>query len=274
MPAASSAIRRDVARLRYLGDSGVVIAFVFGAPAGTLLQDHASVRLLPQDAGAGTGPRSGVQVVVGPVAAFEALAINDYLQEAELPFLCCSAAAEDLTQRRLTPWFVRTSSTSAQPCHPLGDYAAREIKYNKIVSISDDFSFCQEQTSGFQRTFEATGGTLVNKLWAPLNVADYGTYISQIGEPDAVFAAFAGANSLRFLRQYSEYGLKAKIPLVGSMTTVDEGVLLSMGDEAIGIISAGWYSAALPSEANARNSGSPSATKTPRSSPPMTRSHW
>jgi branched-chain amino acid transport system substrate-binding protein len=196
--------------------------------------------------------RSNVHVVVGPTAAFEALAINDYLQEAAVPFLCCSAAAEDLTQRRLNPWFVRTSSTSAQPCHPLGEYTARHLGYKRIITIADDFAFGQEQTSGFQRTFEAAGGTVVRKLWAPLNVADYGSYISQIGDTDAVFAAFAGANGLRFLRQYAEYGLKAKIPVVGAMTTVDEGVLHSMGDEAAGIVSAGWYSAALPGEANQR----------------------
>lgn len=196
--------------------------------------------------------RSGVHVVVGPVAAFEALAISDYLQEAGVPFLCASAAAEDLTQRRLNPWFVRTSSTSAQPCHPLGEYAARDLGYKRIIAIADDFAFGQEQTSGFQRAFEAAGGTIQNKLWAPLNVADYGSYIAQISDTDAVFAAFAGANGLRFLRQYAEYGLKQKIPIVAAMTTVDEGVLHSMGDEAAGIISAGWYSAALPGDANQR----------------------
>ncbi|CEJ13450.1 hypothetical protein BN1110_03766 [bacterium YEK0313] len=196
--------------------------------------------------------RAGVHVIVGPVAAFEALAINDYLQEAKIPFLCASAAAEDLTQRRLNPWFVRTSSTSAQPCHPLGEYVAKELGHKRIVAIADDFAFGQEQTSGFQRAFEASGGAILRKLWAPLNVADYGSYIAQIGEADAVFAAFAGANGLRFLRQYSEYGLKQKIPVVAAMTTVDEGVLHSMGDEALGIISAGWYSAALAGQANER----------------------
>ncbi|MBS7706627.1 ABC transporter substrate-binding protein [Chelatococcus asaccharovorans] len=196
--------------------------------------------------------RAGVHVVVGPVAAFEALAINDYLQEAGVPFLCASAAAEDLTQRRINPWFVRTSSTSAQPCHPLGEYVARDLGYKRVVTIADDFAFGQEQTAGFQRAFVASGGTVVRKLWSPLNVADYGSYIAQIGEPDAVFAAFAGANGLRFLRQYAEYGLKQKIPIIGAMTTVDEGVLHSMGDEALGIVSAGWYSAALPGDANRR----------------------
>lgn len=196
--------------------------------------------------------RSGVQIIVGPVAAFEALAINDYLQEAQVPFVCCSAAAEDLTQRKLNPWFIRTSSTSAQPCHPLGDYAAKDLGYKTIATIADDFAFGQEQTAGFQRAFEANGGSVSLKLWAPLNAADYGSYISQFTGVDAVFAAFAGANGLRFLRQYAEYGLKDQIPVIGAMTTVDEGVLHSMGDEALDIVSAGWYSAALESEANAK----------------------
>ncbi len=60
-----------------------------------------------------------------------------------------------------------------------------------------------------------------------------------------MFAAFSGANGLRFLRQYNEYGLKGRIPVISAMTTVDEGVLHTMGDEALGIVSAGWYSAGL-----------------------------
>lgn len=194
--------------------------------------------------------RSNVQLVVGPVAAFEALAINDYLQDAKVPFICCSAAAEDLTQRKLNSWLVRTSSTSAQPCHPLGDYAAKALGYKRIATIADDFAFGQEQTAGFQRVFEASGGKVVTKLWSPLNAADYGAYISQIAGVDAVFAAFAGANGLRFLRQYNEYGMKGRIPVISAMTTVDEGVLHSMGDEALGIVSAGWYSAALDTPEN------------------------
>lgn len=194
--------------------------------------------------------RSNVHMIVGPVAAFEALAINDYLAEAQIPFICSSAAAEDLTQRKLNPWFVRTSSTSAQPCHPLGEYAAKELGYKKVITIADDFAFGQEQTAGFQRVFEANGGSVANKLWAPLNAADYGSYISQISGVDAVFAAFSGANGLRFLRQYNEYGLKGRIPVISAMTTVDEGVLHTMGDEALGIVSAGWYSAGLDTPHN------------------------
>lgn len=194
-----------------------------------------------------------VQVIIGPLAAFEALAIDDYIRKAEVPVISPSAAAEDLTQRKPNPWFVRAVGTSAQPSHVLGDYAARDLKYKRIVMIADDFAFGHEIAAGFQRTFEENGGKVVQKLWSPLNVADYGTYISQIKpNVDAVFAAFAGGNGVKFLKQYNEYGMKAKIPVLGAMTTVDEGILKSMGDEALGVISAGWYAAGINNPDNKR----------------------
>jgi branched-chain amino acid transport system substrate-binding protein len=193
--------------------------------------------------------RDGAQVLIGPLAAFEALAIDDYIRQTKTPIISPSAAAEDLTQRKLNPWFVRAVGTSAQAHHPLGEYAAKELHYKRIAIIADDFAFGHEIAAGFQRTFEQNGGKVVQKLWSPLNAAEYGTYITQIDPSvDAVFAAFAGGNGIKFLSEYKNYGMQK--PVLGAMTTVDEGVLKSMGDEALGVISAGWYSAAIDTPAN------------------------
>jgi branched-chain amino acid transport system substrate-binding protein len=195
--------------------------------------------------------RYNVHVIIGPLAAFEALAINDYVRQAKVPVISPSAAAEDLTQRNPNPWFVRAVGSSAQFNQPFGEYAAKTLKYKRIATIGDDFAFGHETTAGFQRTFEDNGGKVVQKLWSPLNVADYGSYIAQIKpDVDAVYASFAGANGLRFLRQYAEYGLKGKVPVLGNMTTVDEGILKNMGDEAVGVVSSGWYSAAIDNPDN------------------------
>jgi branched-chain amino acid transport system substrate-binding protein len=194
-----------------------------------------------------------VDVIIGPLAAFEALAIDDYVRKAQVPVISPSAAAEDLTQRKPNPWFVRAVGTSAQPSHPMGEYAAKELKYKRIAIIADDFAFGHEIAAGFQRAFEENGGKVVQKLWSPLNAADYGNYIGQIRtDVDAVYAVFAGGNGIKFLKQYNEYGLKGKIPLIGAMTTVDEGVLKSMGDEALGVVSSGWYAAAIDNASNKR----------------------
>ena len=44
--------------------------------------------------------------------------------------------------------------------------------------------------------------------------------------------------------------MKGRIPVLGHMTTVDEGILKNMGDEALGVVSSGWYSAAIDTPAN------------------------
>jgi branched-chain amino acid transport system substrate-binding protein len=197
--------------------------------------------------------KNKVHAIIGPLAAFEALAVDDYIRKAQVPVISPSAAAEDMTQRKPNPWFVRAVGTSAQPNHPLGEYAAKELKYKRIAIIADDFAFGHEIAAGFQRTFEENGGVVVQKLWSPLNVADYGSYISQINpKVDAVFAAFAGGNGVKFLKQYSEYGMKGKIPVIGAMTTVDEGVLKMMGDEALNVVSSGWYTATVQNANNKR----------------------
>ena len=67
------------------------------------------------------------QVIIGPLAAFEALAVDDYIKKVGIPVISPSAGAEDLTQRKPNPWFVRGVGTSAQPSHALGhDEAAAQ----------------------------------------------------------------------------------------------------------------------------------------------------
>jgi branched-chain amino acid transport system substrate-binding protein len=193
--------------------------------------------------------RNGVHVIIGPLAAFEAIAIDDYIRGARMPTVSCSAAAEDLTQRKANPWFVRSAATSGQPNHALGDYAAKDMKLKRVAMIADDFAYGHECAAAFQRVFEDNGGKVVQKLWSPLNVPEYGAYIAQLKtKVDAIYIGFAGVNGLRFLKQYREYGMK--LPLLGSMTSVDEGIMKQMGDEAIGVISGGWYSAAIDSPEN------------------------
>jgi len=194
-----------------------------------------------------------VNVVIGPLAAFEAIAVDDYIRKAEIPTISPSAGAEDLTQRKANPWFVRAVGSSAQPNQPFGEYVAKELKYKRIAVLADDFAFGHENVGGFQRTFEENGGKIVQKLWSPLNTADYGAYISQIKpNVDAIYIAYAGSNGVKFLRQYKEYGMQGKIPVLGNMTAVDEGILGAMGDEALGVISPGWYAQTLNNPHNVK----------------------
>jgi branched-chain amino acid transport system substrate-binding protein len=194
--------------------------------------------------------RDKIQVMIGPLAAAEALAANDYILQQQLPTLSV-AAAEDLTQRTPNPWFVRGTSTSSQSAQPLADYCAKTLKYKRMATIADDIAYGHEMCAGFQRVFEDAGGKIVQKMLPPLTVPDYATYLAQLKTNiDGIFLGFAGSNGFRWYKQFNEYGLKGKINVVGGMTAFDEAVLRNMGDEALGIITACWYSADLDNPIN------------------------
>jgi len=193
--------------------------------------------------------RDKVDFIVGPLAAFELLAITDYIADAKVPMLSL-AAADDMTQRKPNPWFIRASATSSQCNHPLGDYAAKEMKLKTAATISEDFAYGYEQCGGFQRVFEDNGGKIVLKLWPPLVTADYTPYLAQIKDVDCVWTGFAGSNPIKLMKQYDDIGLKEKYPVLGGWTAFDDALLKSFGDEAVGAVSASWYSTELDAPSN------------------------
>ncbi len=193
--------------------------------------------------------RDQIDILAGPLAAFEMLAISDYLKEHKVPTLAL-AGAEDVTQRKLNPYFVRSSATSSQAMHPLADYARKELKLARVITISEDFAFGHEQIGGFQRVFEDEGGRVLAKQWPPLVTADYTPYIAQMTGMDAIVTGFTGSNPIKFLKQYADQGMKA--PVLGGEATVDDSILKRYGDEAVGVITAEPYSMDLPSESNRR----------------------
>ena len=194
--------------------------------------------------------RNKVHAVMGPLAAFEALAVDDYNKAQKIPTLSV-AAAEDMTQRKPNPWFVRATSTSSQCAHPMAEYCAKVKGYKRMIMIADDIAYGHEMNAGFQRVFEENGGKIVQKLFSPLTVPDYGSFLAQLNpKVDAIFLGFAGSNGFRFIRQFNEYGLNGKMAIVGGMTAIDEAVLKNMGNEALGIETACWYSAELNNPIN------------------------
>src|SRR6476619_6550539 len=193
--------------------------------------------------------RDHVDFIVGPLAAFELLAISDYVAQHKTPILSL-AAAEDMTQRKPSPYFVRASGTSAQAMHPLADYAAKELKVKAVITVTEDFAFGYEQMGGFQRVFEDAGGKVAKKLWPPIVTPDYTPYLAQLSGVDAVVQGFAGSNPLKFMKQYKDAGMT--LPVLGGGTAGDDALLKSFGDEAIGLVTASVFTSDLDTPSNKR----------------------
>jgi len=195
--------------------------------------------------------KDGVHLMTGGMMASTAYALAPYIDSKEIPMTYPIMSADDITQRKIPKWIVRTGWASSQPHQPFGEYAYNILKYRKVSIVAYDFAFGWECAGGFHKTFEDAGGKILQKIWVPLTAQDMSPYISQISkDADAVFAVFSGRLTLQFVKQYQEFGLKDKIPLIGGGTLTDEHALPSMGDEAIGIITPLHYSEVLDNPAN------------------------
>jgi branched-chain amino acid transport system substrate-binding protein len=246
-PLASGGIDMERALVQYLKEknntlAGRKVELFVGDSGGVPAQSRTKTQELVE--------RDKIQIMIGPLDTASALATDDYIRQAQLLTLSV-AAAEDMTQRKPNPWFTRGTSTSSQCAMPLADYCAKTLKMKRMAVIADDIAYGHEMCAGFMRVFEENGGKVVQRMFPPLTVPDYGTYLAQLKtNVDGVFLGFAGSNGFRFTRQMNEFGLIKKVTPVGGMTALDEAVLRNMGDEALGIVTSCWYSAEIDNPIN------------------------
>src|SRR3954471_17775556 len=86
--------------------------------------------------------RDKVHVIIGPLATFEALAIDDYIRDARVPLITpTSAAQNDLAQQKKSDYVLHAVGTAAQPTHVLGEFAAKKLALKKVATIADDFTY-------------------------------------------------------------------------------------------------------------------------------------
>ncbi|HEY2426943.1 MAG TPA: ABC transporter substrate-binding protein [Pseudolabrys sp.] len=192
-----------------------------------------------------------VHMLIGGVLASTGYALAPVSTELKTMYIPSIPAADDLTQRQLKnfPYLIRTSWSSSQPNHPLGQWACDQ-GYRKIVTIAADYAFGYETVGGFQKAFEDCGGKIIQKIWPPLGAKDFGPFIPTIkADTDAVFSLMVGPMPAQFIKQMRGAGFKK--PIIGGGTSYDEFVLPFMGDEAVGDVSALHYSAALDTPKNA-----------------------
>jgi branched-chain amino acid transport system substrate-binding protein len=194
--------------------------------------------------------QDNVHMFIGGLLASTGYALAPVSSRLKTVYLLSVAAADDLTQRDLAkyPYILRTSWTSSQPHHPLGQWACDQ-GYKRVVTIGADYAFGHEVVGGFHRVFEDCGGQVVQKIWPPLGTKDFGPYIPTIKQDvDAIFSLMVGPMALQFPKQLQAAGIKK--PVIGGGTSYDEFVLPAMGDEVLGHVSALQYSAALDTPKN------------------------
>jgi len=191
-----------------------------------------------------------VAVLAGFTFTPVALAVAPLSAEAKIPQIVTGAGTSIITER--SPYIARTFFTIAQAAVPMGQWAAKNgIK--KVVTLVSDYAPGHDAEKSFGDEYKKGGGEIVENIRVPVQNPDFAPFLQRArdAKPDAIFVFIPGNQAGVFARQYAERGLnKLGIKLLGTGDMTDDDLLNSMGDSAIGIITAHQYSAAHDSATN------------------------
>ncbi|HEV8025897.1 MAG TPA: ABC transporter substrate-binding protein [Stellaceae bacterium] len=196
--------------------------------------------------------RDHVQFLTGVVWSPNAGAIAPIASEAKVPFIISNAAAAGLT--RASPEIARVSFTLWQESLPLGTWAAQKGGMKKVYIAVSDFAPGKDAGDAFTKGFTDAGGQIVDIVRFPLKDPDFVPFMQRIkdAKPDAVFVFVpSGKQATAVMKAYNELNMKGDgIKIIGPQDIVPDEELPSMGQEPLGVISAGTYSNAGDRPAN------------------------
>jgi branched-chain amino acid transport system substrate-binding protein len=129
----------------------------------------------------------------------------------------------------------------------MGKYA-QDKGLKKVYLMAPNYQAGKDMLTGFKRYFK---GQIVDEVYTQVNQPDYSAELAQLqsAKPDAVFVFYPGGMGVNFVKQMSQAGLMAKIPLY-SVFTVDGTTLPGLRDAAVGSVSGAMWDAALDTPEN------------------------
>jgi branched-chain amino acid transport system substrate-binding protein len=170
--------------------------------------------------------------------------------EAKIPTLVLSSAASITVTK--SPYMVRAGFVLAQQSWIMAEWAAKNGS-KRAVTLVNDWAPGIEAETAFKIRFIQAGGDIIESIRIPLANPDFAPFLQRIRDikPDTAFIYFPGPQAGIFARQFAERGLSnSGIKIIGPGDLTDDDGLNTMGDQMLGIITAGPYSAAHDSAVN------------------------
>jgi branched-chain amino acid transport system substrate-binding protein len=245
-PFASTGRQIDAAVKLYMQQNGSTVA---GKKIEVVLKDDTGTADVTKRLAQELIVNDKVVVLAGFGLTPLAMATAPLATQAKLPEIIMAAGTSSITEA--SPFVVRTSFTLAQSAVPIAEWAAKNgIK--KVTTIVSDFAPGHDGEKSFSDAFTKAGGTVEN-VRAPLRNPDFAPFLQKAADtkPDAIFVFVPSGVGSLFMKQYRERGLdKSGIKLIGPGDVTDDDILNDMGDAALGVITAQFYSAAHDSPEN------------------------
>ena len=165
-------------------------------------------------------------------------AIKEYFGRVKKVWVTTGAAADAIFKKKNRhPYAFRASLSTWQGNNPMGTWLASQ-NVKRVLLTGPDYSMGQEALNAFRGSFEVAGPKIDAQVMAPLDTTDFAPFLAEIKrkEPEMVYASYPGSLAVRFVQQYSAFGLANSIPLTGYGYICDEDIIEAVGAATKGIV--------------------------------------
>jgi branched-chain amino acid transport system substrate-binding protein len=244
---ASTGRQIEAAAKLYMAQNGSTVA---GRKIELIVKDDTSIPDVTKRLAQELVVNDKVDVLAGFGITPSAFATAPIATQSKTPMVVMAAGTSSITQS--SPYIVRTSFTLAQSAVSIADWAPKNgIK--SVVTLVSDYGPGIDAEKFFKDRFIFNGGTVVDSLRVPMRNPDFAPFLQKVRDanPEGLFVFVPSGAGAAVMKQFLERGMdKAGIKLIGPGDITDDDQLNDMGDGALGVVTAHFYSAAHPSATN------------------------
>ena len=182
----------------------------------------------------------GVQFVVGSVGSGETLAIMKVTGARQVPMIVPLSTDPSITAANRNEYTFRTAPSGDSLTEVVIAYL-KELKPKKIYGIASDYGVARASWNQVKAEL-GHDVEIVGEDFPSLGAQDFSVIVNKIANSgaDVVFVGTGGSDSVAFMKQAAEIGLKDKMKLIGP-NLVDSTLAKAVGDGSLGVLSAVRY---------------------------------
>lgn len=152
-------------------------------------------------------------MILGPIIGSCKLAVAGYMSTVGVPHLNTGPAPWPATMQE---WCFLGCGSECQFATVMGVHAYEKLGYRTVTAMSNELVHGRGFIASFKQPFESRGGKMIQEQYASFPCTDYAPYLANLKDADALVAWYDGADSILFLTQVHEYGVRKRMPLVAA----------------------------------------------------------
>ena len=192
--------------------------------------------------------RDGAKILTGIVFSNVAIAVVPKVVRQDVIYVSTNAGPSLLAGKGCHANYFNVAYQNDNLDEVVGKYVT-DTGFKSVYLLAPNYPAGKDHITGFKRYYQ---GAIAGEVYTKLGQADYAAEIAALraAAPDAVYFFLPGGMGINFLKQYTQAGLNASIPVFGPAFSFDERLLQAVKGAALGVKNGSQWCHDLDNPAN------------------------